>query len=382
MKKFQTKGARISRSKGIREAIITFLKDTMKKGCFDAILIPMRVPAGDSYAWILVKDNNLLDDANPIAPIMPVQGASALSCFSRKGEISMRIAALMRPCEIRAAIELSKLNQAKLTNITLISYDCSGALPMSDYLQDPEAVEKKFSAILKKLDWDEESVKPVCRICDEFSLLPVCDLHFGIDGDDKDNIFLIPNSKEGKRILKEMNMEISEDISGWDQKIKELIKKKEIKRKDRFKEVQKMVEGLDHLAKTFSDCIGCHNCQSVCPICYCRHCYFDSEVSKPDSEAILLKAKRRGGISFPMDKIMFHVGRMSHMSLSCVSCGLCSDACPVSIPVAELFSCVANSTQKTFEYKSGEERGEPIPMKTYKLEESKGIHELVKEAEG
>ncbi len=70
------------------------------------------------------------------------------------------------------------------------------------------------------------------------------------------------------------------------------------------------------------------------------------------------------------------------MSLSCVSCGLCSDACPVSIPVAELFSYVANSTQKAFEYKSGEKRGEPVPMKTYKLEESKGIDELVKEAEG
>ena len=382
MKKFQIEGAKIPKNKGIRKVILTFLKDVLQKGYFDAVLIPMRVPAGDSYAWILVKDNNLLDDANPIAPIMPVQGANALSSFSKKGKASIKIAVLMRPCEIRAAIELSKLNQVNLRNVTLLSYDCPGALPMSDYLKDPEEAEKKFNSLLEKQDFEEESVKPVCRICDEFSMLSVCDLHFNMAGDDQDNILVIANSKEGKRILKEMNMEISEDISGWDQKIKDLVTKKETKKKDRFKEVKKMVEGLDNLVQTFSDCIGCHNCQSVCPICYCRHCYFESEVAKPDSDTVLLKTQSRGGTSFPMDRVMFHVGRMSHMSLSCVSCGLCSDACPVSIPVAELFSYVADNTQKTFEYKSGEEKGEPVPMKTYKLEEVKGINELVKEAEG
>ena len=97
MKKSQIKGIKIPRTKGIREAMLTFLKDMMQKECIDAILIPMRVPAGDSYAWILVKDAKLLDDANPIAPIMPVQGANALSSYSRKGKGSLKIAALMRP---------------------------------------------------------------------------------------------------------------------------------------------------------------------------------------------------------------------------------------------------------------------------------------------
>ena len=382
MKKSYTKGAKISNSKGIRKTILTLLKDLLKKGSIDAVLIPMRVPAGDSYAWVLIKDKNLLDNANPIAPIMPVQGANALSSCTKKGEGNLKIAALMRPCEIRASIELSKLNQVNLESVTLISYDCPGALPMSDYLQDPGEGEKLFDSLLKKRGRDVESVKPVCRICDNFSILPVSDLHFGLSADGGDNILLIPNSEKGTRILKDIDIKPSEDISSWTKSIEELKKLQEKKRKERFEYVKNMLEGFDSLVKTFSDCVGCHNCESVCPVCYCRQCYFESEIAKPDIESILLKTRNRGGISLPADRIMFHVGRMMHMSLSCVSCGLCTDACPVSIPVAELFSYVADRTQQTFEYRSGEEKGEPIPMKTYRKEETKGINELVKGAEG
>lgn len=381
MNKSQTKGAKIPKNKGIRVAMLSFLKGMLEQGCFDAILIPIRVPAKDSYAWILVKDKKLLDDANPIAPVMPVQGATALSDFSRKGKISIKIAALMRPCEIRAAIELSKLNQVNLENITLISYDCPGALPMADYLQDPEKGEKEFDVLIGNSDSSDKSVKPVCRICDKFSMLPDCDLHFGVSGKEKNSILLIPNSKKGKQVLKEMNIKFSEDISKWDQNVQEFAKKRVTKQKERFKEVKDMAEGLAGLNNTFSDCIGCHNCQSVCPICYCRQCYFESETSKPNSDLFSLNAQNRGGISFPMDRMMFQVGRMTHMSLSCVSCGLCTDACPVSIPVAEIFSYVANHTQKTFGYTSGEDRGEPIPIKTFELDEIKGVKELVKDAE-
>ena len=95
----------------------------------------------------------------------------------------------------------------------------------------------------------------------------------------------------------------------------------------------------------------------------------------------MIRAENRGSLSFPLDKIMFHVGRMSHMSLSCVSCGLCSDACPVDIPVARIFSFVATQTQKTFEYSAGENAGDALPIQDYKLEELGELGTLVKSAE-
>ena len=61
-----------------KSAIRAFVKDLVENGDIDAGLMPVAVPAGDSYAWILMKDAEVLDQASPMAPVMPVQGAKAL----------------------------------------------------------------------------------------------------------------------------------------------------------------------------------------------------------------------------------------------------------------------------------------------------------------
>ncbi len=376
------KGVQISGKENIRKTILGFLRGLLEKKIFDGLLIPIRVPAGDSYAWVLVKEPSLLEKANPLAPIMPIQGAKALKSLTRKGKGNLRIATLMRPCEIRASIELTKLNQIHLENITLVSVDCPGALPLSDYLKDPKLGEKHFDTLLSEKQWGDSSTKPVCQICDRFSLLPSVDFHFGLLMDQQKAALLIPNSKKGQRILKESGLKASASLLDWKKNIEEITKKRQKKRVEKFRDVQSMVEGFDGFLETFASCIGCRNCQSACPICYCRQCYFDSEVSKLDFDFILQKVERRGGLSFPLDKRMFHVGRMSHMSLSCVSCGLCSDVCPVSIPVAEIFTYVADQTQRTFEYKPGENREKELPIQQYRLDEIRGVEALIREAEG
>ncbi len=381
MKNKVSQGVRISQKDGIQQSVKTFLKSLLEKEVFDAILIPLRVPAGDSFAWVLVKDPSLLDDAWPLAPIMPVQGAKALKSLTRKGKGKLQIAALMRPCEIRASVELSKLNQVHLDNITLMSMDCPGALPMAGYLDNPQKGDKQFESMLSDPHEKCESAKTVCQGCDHFSLLPSSDFHFGFMTGEDPSIFLIPNTPKGQRILKESGLKAGDSLANWAKRIDASVQKQKKRKQKNMKDVQSRVEGFDGLLETFAACIGCHNCQSACPICYCRQCYFDSETSKLDLDFILQKAKRRGGLSFPLDKRMFHVGRLSHMSLSCVACGLCSDACPVSIPVAEVFSYVADHTQQTFEYTAGEDREAVLPIQQFRLEEIQGVEKLIKDAE-
>ena len=375
------KGAMISVKNSVKETILSFFKEALKKKIFDAVLIPVKVPACDSYTWILIEDVSLFKDAAPIAPIMPVQGANALSSLTRKGKGNLKIAAIMRPCEIRAAIELAKLEQVHLENVSLFSFDCPGALPLSDYVQNPKSGEEIFESFFTENKWNEESIKPICKMCDNFSL-PNCDLHFGILGTEKDNLLLIPNSFKGEGVLNEMGIAFKNDLSEWKKKVDEIKKEKEKIKKETYHNIQPMVEGLDNLVQTFAKCIGCHNCMSVCPICYCRQCYFDSEVSKFTSDNYLLRAEKRGAIRFPTDIILFHTGRMSHMSLSCVSCGMCEDVCPTSIPVAQIFSYVADKTQKAFEYQPGRDTGEPLPLKEYKEEELQELKKLVNDSVG
>ena len=375
------KGAVISIKDSINKTIISFFKGALEKKIFDAVLIPVKVPAGDSYTWILIEDVSLFKDGAPIAPIIPVQGANALSSLTRKGKGNLKIAAIMRPCEIRAAIELSKLEQVHLENVFLFSFDCPGALPLSDYVQNPPKGEEVFESFFTKNKWNEESIKPICKMCDNFSL-PNCDLHFGILGTEKNDLLLIPNSIKGEGVLNEMGIAFKNDLSEWKKKVDEIKKEKEKTKKETYHTIQPMVEGLDNLAQTFAKCIGCHNCMSVCPICYCRQCYFDSEVSKFTSDNYLLRAEKRGGLRFPTDIILFQSGRMSHMSLSCVSCGMCEDVCPASIPIAQIFSFIANETQKAFEYQPGRNVGEPLPLKEYKEEELQELKKLVNDSVG
>ena len=375
------KGAMISVKDSINETIISFFRGALEKKIFDAILIPVKVPAGDSYTWILIENVSLFKDAAPITPIMPVQGANALSSLTRKGKGNLKIAAIMRPCEIRTAIELAKLEQVHLENVSLFSFDCPGALPLSDYVKNPPKGEEIFESFFTENKWNEKSIKPICRMCDNFSL-PNCDLHFGILGTKKDNLLLIPNSIKGEGVLNEMGIAFKNDLSDWKKKVDEIKKEKEKTKKETYHNIQPMVEGLENLAQTFAKCIGCHNCMSVCPICYCRQCYFDSEVSKFTSDNYLLRAEKRGAIRFPTDIILFQSGRMSHMSLSCVSCGMCEDVCPASIPVAQIFSYVADKTQKAFEYQPGRDTGEPLPLKEYKEEELQELKKLVNDSVG
>jgi formate dehydrogenase subunit beta len=373
-------GAEISGEKEIGKAILNFLKNILDQKLIDGLLMPVMVPSGDSYAWILMKDSTLVDQANPLAPVMPVQGAKALKSLTRKGKSNMTIAAVMRPCEVKAAVELTKLSQVNLDHIVLFSYDCPGAIPLEVYSQDPAGEESHFQSMIDEKQFEDEGVKPVCQICTDFSV-PASDLHFALAGEEGLKPVIVSCSEKGSGLLEKMGLKTSHDLTPWENRVEEIRKAKTKKKEEVYKTVQHMVEGFDNLLDTFSNCIGCHNCQSACPICYCRQCYFDSKEAKPEAYFLLEQAEKRGGISFPKDKIMFHVGRMSHMSLSCVSCGLCSDACPVSIPVARIFSYVAAQTQKAFEYNAGRTAGEALPMKEYKMDELKEIHEMIKNAE-
>ena len=51
------------------------------------------------------------------------------------------------------------------------------------------------------------------------------------------------------------------------------------------------------------------------------------------------------------------------------------------IPVEKIFSYVASQTQRIFEYEAGHSLSEALPMKEYKLDEIREVHELVKSAE-
>jgi len=360
------KGAILPAEDGVEAAVVGWLKEALNKKVFDALLIPVQVPAEDSFAYLLLQNPALLENASPLPPVMPVQGGKAISRLTMRGNGSKRIAAVVRPCEARAAIELTKLEQAHLDNLWLITVDCPGVLPLSDYLEDPAAGAARFAEASQR--WDRAPMRPACQICHRFSM-PASDLHIGTLGSADGTVFVIPGSPKGERVLESMDMPLEAALDDWTAQVKEMEKAQMERRQQAHADLREGIAGPDGLLDVFSDCINCHNCQRVCPVCYCRQCYFESAALKLPPENYLARSERKGALRFPPDTLLFHLGRASHMILSCVSCGTCEDACPMSIPVAQVFSLLADRAQETLGYVAGRSLEDPLPLATYEMDE-------------
>jgi formate dehydrogenase subunit beta len=108
---------------------------------------------------------------------------------------------------------------------------------------------------------------------------------------------------------------------------------------------------------------------TVCPICYCKTCLFKTASFDHQPEHYLTAARRKGATRLLGDTMLFHMTRLNHMSLSCVSCGMCTSACPADIPVGLVFSAIGAQVQAAFDYRPGREISETLPLITFQPNE-------------
>ncbi len=65
----------------------------------------------------------------------------------------------------------------------------------------------------------------------------------------------------------------------------------------------------------------------------------------------------------------FHLTRLNHMALSCIGCGMCSEACPAELPVGMVFRAIGQRLQAAFDYAPGRSLEDPLPLITFKADE-------------
>jgi len=117
----------------IRGSINALLKDLLDKQAVEAVLVPLVHPAGNNVVQSLVTNPEYLEQADVFAPVMPVNAGRIIQAMTRLTPANKKTAVVMRPCELRALVELVKLRQAQLDNLYLIGIDCPGAYSVSDY---------------------------------------------------------------------------------------------------------------------------------------------------------------------------------------------------------------------------------------------------------
>lgn len=377
-----------------------FLKLLLEKGTVEAVLVQQRLPVNNAVMPALVTDPEKLGGADPLAPAFPLNAARMLSRLTRK-PLDTPIAAVMRPCEIRAFVELVKLKQGSAGNVILIGVDCLGAYGNTDYARiaasspavpcsnppenrpaaegsghvdsggTPPGVESTLTFHRNILSGkgtvvDGADISPACKSC-EHPVALNADITIGLLGTNiEESLLLISNTEKGGVVLGELGIkEDDEPLDSRQRAVEALVSERLAYRDRMFERTSAAVSDIEKLMSYLGNCVNCYNCRVACPVCYCRECVFTTDVFDHEPVQYLRWAKRKGALKMPTDTVFYHLTRMAHMSAACIGCGQCSNACPNGVPVMELFRTVAHGVQRAFGYSAGASFDEAPPLSVF-----------------
>ncbi len=363
-------------------AVRGFLKRLLEAGVVDAVLVPMETPAG-AVTPALVSDSRLLDAANPLAPVMGLNAARVVGPVSIR-EPRGKIAAVLRPCELRALVELVKLKQASLDDMVTIGVDCLGTydVPVYEVMRADDGVD--VAAYLASAQsgelapQDGYAFRDACQMCEKphVSALSSGERLGGVEAVVTLELF---GADLSAGIPVTLPDELAEKLGLTDPSpgpsparrreiIEKVIAARTQVRDARFAEMDRRLE-QEGIEGVFAACVRCHNCMTVCPICYCKTCLFKSPTFDHEPLQYMNWAHRKGAYRLPADTMLFHLTRLNHIVLSCVGCGMCTSACPAELPVGRVFRTIGQQVQAVFDYVPGGNVEEPLPLITFREDE-------------
>jgi len=365
-----------TKERGLLPSLEGFFKSILELDDISAMLIPRHLPMKNMVMPVLISDPECMEGVDPLAPAFPMNAAKIVSKLSRK-PAGGTVAAVLRPCEIRAVVELVKLKQANLDDLLIIGVDCLGAYQNTDYYTFRE--EKGDDASLQfcremlsgaEAASSDNRLATACRAC-EHPVPEGADLIIQLYGMAvEDGLVIQAEGPDGEGILKQIALAEAEDLhESRNAAVESVISVRETYRDDMYSKTRESTNSLEKLSRYLADCVNCYNCRVACPVCYCRECVFLTDVFDHEPSQYLRWADQKGMIKMPTDTLFYHLTRIAHMSTACIGCGQCSNACPNDIPVMELFRTASASTQEAFDYHPGRSVDERPPLSEFREDE-------------
>jgi formate dehydrogenase subunit beta len=357
------------------ETIQGVLRGLLEKGVVEALLVPMSMPGG-GVAPMLVTDPAVMDGADPLAPVLPINAARAVSQLTMTGHRE-KLGVVLRACEIRAVVELVKFQQVKLENVVIVGVDCLGTYPVTEW-KGLGAQQEMVDELLARAETGDLKAhegmvfRAACQMCEQ--PLPAGEhvaLTIGLLGVERGKVYL----KAEDELARAMGWRSEGAAAGRAKAAERLIAARTAVRDAAYAGFRERVNvagggaSMEGLLAEFSACIRCYNCMINCPICYCRECIMRTPTFEHESELYYQWAERKGTVRMLSDTLLFHMTRLNHMVSSCVGCGMCTEACPAEIPVGTVFRAVGERVQAIFDYHPGRSLEEAAPVQEFREDE-------------
>ena len=357
-------------AKNPEQTLRDLLARWLKESRLSAVMVPAYSSSGTA-TLALLSNPDKLGEAAPLLPAMAVNAASVVAEIAREPSPNAKVGLLLRSCELRAVVELMKLKQVLPESLVLIGIDCPGTYKAAGFknVRGNDADFDNKHAREQSGYAGNVNFRAGCRLC-EFPKPLVFDLAIGYIGmNPAEELWLEAATDKGKALLEGLEVAEGEEPAARRQALEKLIAERKAHTAERIAELDNQMMGPEKLVAYYADCLNCHNCMKVCPVCYCRECFFDSETFKRDLGEHVRVSLRKGMTRMPSETLLFHLTRMNHMMTSCVACGICEDSCPASIGLATLFKKVSQNAQAEFNYLSGRSLDEPLPLTTFRESE-------------
>ncbi len=360
-------------------AVRVLLKTLLDRNLVDALLVPLEVPSADQVTPILTRQAAQLDTANPLAPVMRVNAAAVIARLQRDETASTlgsagRIGAVLRPCELRAAIELAKVGRIDLSRLLLIGIDCMGTYEASDYAQIARA--SQDSPTDEMMRWTRQGpiapyrLRNACQMCEHFTAEVAnpatrkgnADVAIGLIGMNVRERLLVQASDE---VASKIHLGATE-ANGREKAVARLAAIRHQRREEALAQASQLLSDLPALMGLAAPCTACGECQDACPFCN-TNAFLPKPAKEPHTDRVRTWPKTEGPQHATREQSVGFFGELisvSRRAASCVSCGMCESSCARHVPLTAIQGVLGSKIQQEFKYVPGRRADERLPWAT------------------
>lgn len=328
-------------------ALRLLVKRIWAQGSLDGMLVPIEGQISSRIKPMIIHDPTRLDQVNPFKPLMPSNASKYIPELVNM-DSTFKLGALLRPCEMRALVEMRKRNNFSAEKLVTISVDCLGTFPADEFSW---RVSRKGST--QELTRDQFQFarqggimayryRPACQLCVSPNAHGA-DLNIGILGLPVREVLIIsakdPAIKEKFKLEKITDGPANSALV--DQRVKLLAKLVVRREATRERVTQGIADSIpaniEELIAHLEACGECKECLDICPIC---------SVDYP---------QRSKDNHYQPDDIM-------RWMISCAGCGMCEQACPQHQPLNLIFSHIQRELSQEYAYIPGASPEQPLPL--------------------
>lgn len=298
-----------------------FLKAIWDHASLDGMVIPIYQTGHKSVKQSATFHPEDLREADPFVPLMQINAGKMVSELAQRHP-NDHMAAVLRPCEIRALHEHAKRKGVNLDNWLVIGVDCPACFSADDFewrVHKAGSVEALTNEVLRNVRQGSialDRFRPACAMCIRPASLheDICIELLGLPA--RETILIGINNQD---IVEKLDLEkvfdgfaSQELIAQREHMLKTIEEHRAHIRERQIRDLAPdLPADLDQLMEFLANCQPCVSCMEACPV--------HAEVLVPAFQ------NRRATHEMVKDWLT-----------SCAECGMCEQACPKEVPLAAI----------------------------------------------